>query len=694
MMEIIMKRGILLCLVFALVAACNEDKITETVTTTCGNSVLDNNEPCDGELFASDLNLICDSGIKPVTSKLKCTSACAIDLEDACSTSCGNDTIDPGEECDGRKLPSINAPCENADLSKLSCNACKLVDSGVCAGDVQTDNNCGNGKLDKGELCDGNKFDSDAKSCPAGMEIADDSKFKCMSSCKTVDISEACRPIENLCGNGQIDGDEWCDGNLIPTEYSFGTCPEGYIGNRDLLVCTDTCTIDASKYCEKACGNGKIDAGEQCDDDQFIDPIPDNLCSDIYIPKPSALDCTYKCQIDKLKYCKLNTSLDDLVVISEVVPYTVYEDGAKDIKALALEFTNLSDNDSDLSNCSLHVYYQNGSTVIEYPLADIGVSGIKSKESIVICSQDSDHFDGVCDYTLSEKLAQDFIFSFGLLALECNGDFVDLLNLNSLLQAIGKAEASDFVRHCNLGPVSDPSEAMFGESWMITALTTNAPKYGLGEHCTNQELEIDSCTYTVDRNAFTARDQVVHQTLDIKIPGITTKTDHTDTASSISVRFVTGKLKDNKVTQSNIHIIDAKADESWVNADGVDRYIGELRNYDTYEGFIANDDGVYVLDAAVSFDNQQTWHYCGPKGLISKYSDYKADERNRLDVAYEPSTCGDGQITGYEVCDGDKFIDGALVCLLAGHSVTDPSKAVCGSSCDTINTNKACTPDR
>ena len=690
-----MKRGILICLVFALVAACNEDKTSEVVTTSCGNGVLDNNEPCDGDLFASDLNLVCDNGIKPVTSKLHCSSSCAIDLTDACTSSCGNDTIDPGEECDGRKLPSINAPCDNADLSKLSCQACKLVDNGVCnSTTVLADDKCGNRTLDKGELCDGNKFADDAKSCPIGMEIVDDSKFKCSSSCNLVDISEACRPIQNLCGNGRIDGDEWCDGDYIPETLAFGSCPKGYIGNRDLVKCTDTCDVDTTNYCEFACGNGKIDNDEQCDSGLFVDPIPSNLCSSIYIPQPDAIECNYKCMIDKFKYCKLDTSIDNLIVFSEVVPYTIFDDGVKSIEALALELTNLSDNDADLSNCSLHVYYQNGSTVINYPLADIGVSGIQSKKSIVICSQDSDHFDGVCDYTISEKLAQDFIFSYGLLALECNDDFVDLFNLNSFLNAVGKAEAADFIRHCSHGPVSDPSDAKLEDYWRGTALSADAPKYGLGEHCVQQSAQIESCKYTVDRTALTGRDQIIHQTLDIKIPGISTLSDHTDAKSSIAIRFVTGKLRDNKVSTSNIHIVAAKPDESWVNADGVDRYIGELRNYDTYEGFIAGDEGVYVLDAAISFDNEETWYYCGPKGLLSDYSEYDAEERNRVDVSYEPSTCGDGRISGAEVCDGKNFIDGSLVCLLAGHTVTDPSKAVCSSTCDTINTNKACTPNR
>ena len=687
-----MKRGLIICFLLAFVAACNEDKVSEVVTTTCGNGVLDNNEPCDGELFASDLNLVCDNGIKPAASKLRCTSSCAVDLADACTARCGNDTIDPGEECDGRNLPQVSTPCENADLSKLRCQACKLVDDGICGASQSDEDKCGNDALDKGELCDGTRFSADAKTCPRGMEISDASKFKCMSSCNLVDISQACVPTENKCGNGVLDDDEMCDGKAIDENIEFESCPLGYVANPDALKCTASCELDTSKYCEIACGNGKIDEGEQCDEEAFVTPVPSDFCPVNYLPT-NVLECNHLCKINPLKYCTPDTSVDNLIVLSEVVPIVSNENG-KAIDAVAFEYTNLSDNDADLSQCSLHVYYANGSSVVEYPLADLGISGIKSRESIVICSQNKDYFEGVCNYTVSEKLAQDFIFSFGLMALECNGEFVDLLNLNSLLQAIAKGDASDFVRHCNHGPVSAPSEAAFGDNWLITALTLGAPKFGLGEHCVNADSEVESCTYTVDRTTLNARDQVIHQTLDIKIPGITTISDHTDAeaAKSVIIRFVTGKLSDDgKVAKSNIHFIGATADESWVNANGIDRYIGELRNYDTYEGFISGDEGSYVLDAAISFDNEQSWIYCGPKGRISKYKDFNAEERNRLDVSYEPSNCGDGQITGVEVCDGDHYIEGALVCANDGYVVTDRSKLKC-SNCNYINTNAACSP--
>ena len=223
----------------------------------------------------------------------------------------------------------------------------------------------------------------------------------------------------------------------------------------------------------------------------------------------------------------------------------------------------------------------------------------------------------------------------------------------------------------------------------MTALTNGAPTFGLGEHCSANHAHIASCSYTVDRKTLTDRSQVIHQTLDIKIPGVTDKSDKTDVMSSVTVHFVAGKIENEIVKKMSIHLISPTADASWSSSDGVDRYVGVLHNFDLYEGFLSIDVGSYAMDAAISFDNGETWTYCGPNGIIDDYETYQAAQRNRVDVAYETSTCGDGVISGSEVCDGNKFIEDALVCSNPAQVVLDRSQLKC-NACDVLSTSEAC----
>ena len=630
-----MKR-LTICVLFVLLSACNESR--PYPESTCGNGVLDEKEACDGNLFQNNLKVVCDNGMSPQYSQLKCTDSCTIDASRACESFCSNGVIEPGEECDGYALPTVKADCENPDMSKLSCSMCHLVDNGVCGETVtpQPDPKCGNGKLDADELCDGTLFKADAKTCPSNMALRDASKFKCLSSCRLVDVTEACEfQIETeTCGNGQLDDGEFCDGSLISDRIEFEPCPDRYKQDPSNLKCTSSCEIDASNLC-----------------------VPD-------------------------------FDTPQFIILSEIVPFLEETGSTVSMTGLAFEYTNMGTKAEDVTSCSLHIYEPTGASVKEYKFSDLGIQSLDAGETIVICSQKSDHYEGVCNYTVSDDLIQANISAGGFMALECGGSYIDILNLNSFLAAVNNG-ALDFVRFCNQLPIAEPANALLGEGWSITALTNGAPVYGLGEHCISSHTGVESCTYTIDRTTLTDRSQIIRGTLEVKIPGITDETEKTDTSSSVAIRFVAGDLKDDKVTLKNIHIIWPDADSTWTNSDGIDRYVGILHNYDTYEGFLESDVGSYVLDAAISFDNEQTWTYCGPKGIIEYYEDYRANQRNRLDVSYEKSTCGDGVITGSEVCDGNIFIEDALVCEDSQKVVTDRSKLKC-YTCGMLGTAAAC----
>jgi cysteine-rich repeat protein len=254
------KGGILKC-----TSECRFDT-SECKGGICGDGEKDPDEECDGNDFG---NLSCkDFGFSG--GPLFCTDLCAIKT-DYC-WECGNGRIDPNEECD----PPDKCCDEN----------CRIIHP--CDG-------CGNGQLDAGEECDGNEFIPEKDSCqklgyPGG-------RVECRLDCK-VDITKCW-----WCGNGQLDPGEECDdGNQIPgdgcepdctrdilcgnfyidpgEECDPGEvriiCEDDELGGKDCtdfgyeegeLCCTPGCKFDLSR-CKKSggeCGDGEINAGEQCD---------------------------------------------------------------------------------------------------------------------------------------------------------------------------------------------------------------------------------------------------------------------------------------------------------------------------------------------------------------------------------------------------------------------------------------------
>src|SRR5215216_3769557 len=71
------------------------------------------------------------------------------DPPDAGGPGCGDDRVDPGEQCDGSDLGGNSCTALGFNLGTVSCDAqCRIVTAGCVS-------LCGNGKLDPGEECDG-----------------------------------------------------------------------------------------------------------------------------------------------------------------------------------------------------------------------------------------------------------------------------------------------------------------------------------------------------------------------------------------------------------------------------------------------------------------------------------------------------------------------------------------------------------
>ncbi len=168
--------------------------------------------------------------------------------------SCGDDFLDPGEECDGSQL-TVNTCTDLGyyeQLSPLSCLADCTFDLTVCAG-----GRCGDGilQVDKGEKCDAENLD-DMTCATLGLGGG---TLACKDNCR-FDVSRCELTAE--CGDGVAASPyEPCDGSDLDDQ----TCESfGYGGGT--LSCTALCSFNLTA-CDAplTCGNGQLDTGEQCD---------------------------------------------------------------------------------------------------------------------------------------------------------------------------------------------------------------------------------------------------------------------------------------------------------------------------------------------------------------------------------------------------------------------------------------------
>lgn len=146
--------------------SCNDDctwNATQCRPQSCGDGFIDGDEQCD----TNAANSSCEAatlGARPLGT-VTCTNDCKLDttkcVAAASSASCGNSVIDDGEDCDGTDLHG--ATCASTSLGALpgghlACSSTCSFDLGGCV--VQL---CGDGVRSGTEECDGNHFD--AQSC-------------------------------------------------------------------------------------------------------------------------------------------------------------------------------------------------------------------------------------------------------------------------------------------------------------------------------------------------------------------------------------------------------------------------------------------------------------------------------------------------------------------------------------------------
>lgn len=248
----------------------SDDMCNNDCTFTCGDGVVGTNETCDTAIGAGMMGA--------------CPTAC--DDMDACTTN----TLQ-GSECTAECVFGAITACTNADgCCPSTCNA---------TNDDDCMPMCGNGVVEGTEVCDGN--------CPAGCDdsvactadSAAGSAVTCDLVCSNVAITacvdgDGCCPAtcttandddcSATCGDGVVDMGETCDMNCPTSCDDADSCTAdsmtGTAGQCN-VVCTNApitmcvagdgccptgCTSANDADCTAVCGNGNVEAGEECDD--------------------------------------------------------------------------------------------------------------------------------------------------------------------------------------------------------------------------------------------------------------------------------------------------------------------------------------------------------------------------------------------------------------------------------------------
>jgi hypothetical protein len=195
-------------------------------------------EFCDGKCVDTQTNFLHCGGCNQAceTDQLCNAGTCATDCSEVpCEglTYCDPDTsvclpgCDSDWQCDGNEMCDVGSHTCVCAFGYVECAGVCIYEGDPCA------DNCGNGVVDPGEVCDGNNFD--------GYTCQDwgyaGGTLMCLPDCSDIDVSNC---SNDTCGNGLVDGGEDCDGNNLNGE----TCVTlGYDGGT--LSCSN-CTFNTN----------------------------------------------------------------------------------------------------------------------------------------------------------------------------------------------------------------------------------------------------------------------------------------------------------------------------------------------------------------------------------------------------------------------------------------------------------------
>jgi fibro-slime domain-containing protein len=267
--------------------------VTAAKTETCGNNKEDENELCDDgntaggdgctrtcqiedgfecPEFGQPCRLIAKCGDGHLTSTETCDDG-NTDSGDGCSADCG--TVEDGFECrvpgrrcnpkcgDSKRIGSEKCDDGNTKSGDGCSSTCQIEPGFDCPalGQPCVGAECGNGKVEVGELCD---CGTDPKNLPGGCKAVnglfygDDKNPGCSKTCtkepKCRDSSGKNRACDATCGDGNKDPSEECDdGNGVDGDGCSSACKveveHGFTCSTETKQDTEVCKSTGSGQC-------------------------------------------------------------------------------------------------------------------------------------------------------------------------------------------------------------------------------------------------------------------------------------------------------------------------------------------------------------------------------------------------------------------------------------------------------------
>ena len=219
-----------LAVLFAVLSfvSCDGSKNNQSSSAVCGDWIVTHGEKCDG--FNLDGKTCEKLGFGE--GILECADNCLEFDTTGCGASlfCGDNQINGSDVCDGTDLGGkecIDLGFEDGTLKCMS--NCAGYDTTGCGKSML----CGNGKIDSGEVCDGNALNG--RTCEdEGFEQGD---LKCSADCKNFDRSDCFTPCTPECGDRVCGPDPVCGEPCGECTGDFELCS-------DQGKCEKNCDLD------------------------------------------------------------------------------------------------------------------------------------------------------------------------------------------------------------------------------------------------------------------------------------------------------------------------------------------------------------------------------------------------------------------------------------------------------------------